>query len=183
MGLEDNPFASSSENPFTAGVDDAWADASDLELMKADRFRRWLGATIDGLLPLVVAIPLGFALFAVSGEELARDPDSLELLFYGGYFMGMVPFMLANWFFIVTRGQSLGKMAVGTRIVTEDGGPVDFVKGVILRNWVITVVNSFCGLASLIDAVMIFGDTRQCGHDMIAKTIVVEASQWNPYTS
>jgi len=28
---------------------------------------------------------------------------------------------------------------------------------------------------------MIFGDAKQCGHDMIAKTIVVNASSWNPY--
>mgnify|MGYP000117593833 CR=1 FL=1 len=94
-----------------------------------------------------------------------------------------LPFMFVNWWLIVDRGQTLGKMAVGTRIVTEDGAPVDFVKGVIMRNWVITVVNMFCGFASFIDAVLIFGETKQCGHDMIAKTIVVEANQWNPYHS
>ena len=177
MGLEDNPFAPASDAPFAGS--DAWADPHDLQMLKADRFRRWLGATIDGLLPLLIAFPAGFAMLGASGSN--PDPDEMELLFYGAYFAGALPFTFANWYFIVNRGQSLGKMAVGTRIVAEDGSPVDFVKGVILRNWVIAVVNGFCGFAGFIDAILIFGDQKQCGHDMIAKTIVVEANQWNPY--
>lgn len=179
MGLEDNPFAAGDDNPFAA--DESWADRGDLEMMKADRFRRWLGATIDGLIPVIVALPVGFLIFGAMGDSASAD--ELEGMFYLAYFAGALPFTFINWWLIVDRGQTLGKMAVGTRIVTEEGAPVDFVKGVIMRNWVVTVINMFCGFASFIDAVLIFGETKQCGHDMIAKTIVVEANQWNPYQS
>jgi uncharacterized RDD family membrane protein YckC len=178
MALDDNPFAASDANPFRAT--DPWADSDDLELLKADRGQCFIGALVDGFLPLVLVVP------AVGGAILVGsnlDADAMEGLFYLAYLGSMLPFSLLNWYLIVTRGQTLGKMAVGTRIVTEDGAPVDFVKGVILRNWVIAFINGLCGIASLIDALMIFGETKQCGHDMIAKTIVVNASSWNPYES
>jgi uncharacterized RDD family membrane protein YckC len=181
MSDPSNPFAPSDANPFAGG--DAWADPSDLELLKVDRFQRWVGAFDDNLIPMVLVVPLGIGAFVWMGDELARDPDLAQLLFYGVYFVGVLPFTLVNWYLIVDRGQTLGKMAVGTRIVTEDGAPVDFVKGVILRNWVVAVLGSFCGFAGLLDALLIFGEGRQCGHDMIAKTIVVDANAWNPYES
>lgn len=177
MSLQDNPFAS---GPGGAAMgSEAWADARDLEVMKSSRLNRFLGAFIDGLLPAFVAAPVVVTLVAVVGEQ--PDPDALQAAGYLAYFVGMLPPMLLNWYLIVTRGQTLGKMVAGTRIVTEQGGPVDFMTGVVLRNWVIGMVNAFCGFASLVDALLIFGERRQCGHDLIAKTIVVNASAWNPY--
>jgi len=172
---DDNPFAPSNAAPAASG--DLWAQPDDLELLKADRFQRWLGAFVDGLLPLVVALPF-VGLVPVLDLD---DTDAITGLFYMGYIAGLFLFGVVNWFLIVQRGQSLGKMAAGTRIVGEDGGPVDFVRGVILRNWVMVAANMFCSMASLIDALFIFGDERQCLHDKLAKTIVVNASSWNPY--
>jgi len=175
---DDNPFAPSNAAASAGG--DVWAQAEDLELLKADRFQRWVGAIVDGLLPLVIAVPLmvvGYSALDVS----QLSSDELEGVFYLVYFFAMLPVSILNWVLIVQRGQSLGKMAVGTRIVTEGGAPVDFVKGVVVRNWVLAFGSAFCGLLGFIDAVMIFGDKKQCLHDMLAKTIVVNASSWNPY--
>ncbi len=174
-----NPFAPGDDNPSAKA--NAWADPNDLELLKADRFQRWLGAFVDGIIPAIGMVPLFMGFAILGGESLLDDPDALEGAIYIAYFVALIPLTFVNWYLIVTRGQTLGKMAVGTRIVTEEGGPVDFVKGVILRSWVLAIVNAFCGIAALIDVVLIFGDARQCGHDMIAKTIVVNASSWNPY--
>jgi len=127
MANVDNPFAPGGDNPFAKA--DAWADPNDLELLKADRFQRWLGAFIDGMIPVIVMVPLGLGALAIDGGSLFDDPDAIEGLIYLGYFMAMMPFTLLNWYLIVTRGQTLGKMAVGTRIVSEEGAPVDFVKG------------------------------------------------------
>lgn len=170
----------SADNPFAVPEDfdpSSVLDQDDLELYKADRGTRWLGAFVDGLIGAAVGAP-----FAIMGAmATSDDPELLEAMIQLGFFGGYMLIAPLNWYFIVTRGQSLGKMAVKTRIVDENGGPVDFVKGVVVRNWVIAVASACIPFAGLIDAVLIFGDKKQCGHDMLAKTIVVQASAWNPY--
>jgi len=72
-------------------------------------------------------------------------------------------------------GQTLGKKALGIRIVKmdtqENGG---FVPNVLLR----LVVNGLLGLIpfySIVDILFIFGSDRRCIHDWIAGTQVIEA--------
>jgi uncharacterized RDD family membrane protein YckC len=67
---------------------------------------------------------------------------------------------------------------VGLRVVRLDGTPVDFVSGVVLREWVVFGIGSvpFIGmLFRLADSVMIFGEDRRCLHDQIAGTKVIPA--------
>ena len=172
--MEDsNPFA-----PGTAtsrGAADLWAQPGDLEPLKAERFQRWAGAFVDNLVPAVLAVPMLFLAPFLGDSEAVTD------LAIVGYAMGYLLVSVVNWVLIPTRGQTLGKMAVGTRIVTDTGGPVDFVKGVVVRSWLFTFVNAMVGILSLVDVLFIFGEDKQCLHDKVAKTIVVDARAWNPY--
>jgi uncharacterized RDD family membrane protein YckC len=176
MGLEDNPFAASLTESSP------WADPDDLNLLKADLGARFIGRFIDNFLSM-----LPFA-FMFLGVPLTDDPMAVFLIGTFGFFGGLLLCYVPSWYFIATQGQSLGKMAVGTRIVRTDGSPVDFVRGVIIRDWVVGAANIFLSLfglsfLGLIDAVFIFGNERKCGHDMLADTIVVQANAWNPYQS
>jgi uncharacterized RDD family membrane protein YckC len=169
------------ENPFA--VPESFDAAqllppSELEPYKADRGARFLGALVDNLISLAVGVP-----FAVAGVMLAETPEDIEALGQIGLAVGYLLLAPVHWYLIVTRGQSVGKLAVGTRIVTQHGAPVDFMTGVVLRSWVIMVAAMCVPFASLIDALLIFQASRQCGHDLIAKTIVVDASSYDPYTS
>jgi uncharacterized RDD family membrane protein YckC len=59
-------------------------------------------------------------------------------------------------------------------VVRSDGSPVSLGRIFWLRN----VVNILLGIIpfySLIDSLLIFGETRQCVHDKLADTIVVRA--------
>jgi len=77
---------------------------------------------------------------------------------------------------ITVRGQTLGKMAVGTRIVLRrDGSLPGFVRGVLLRVVVPGVIAALCGPFSLVDALAIFGREHRCLHDEFADTLVVWA--------
>lgn len=168
---ESNPFAPATAASPVGG--DLWAQPDDLHPLKADRWSRFGGALLDNGLPSVL-------LLVLMGGAGAVDPD-LEPL---GALLGIVGYLgwsVTSWVLIVRRGQSLGKWLVGTRIVTEQGGPVDFVKGVVVRSWLFTMVNAFIGILSLVDVLFIFGDEVQCLHDRIAKTIVVDAKAWDPY--
>jgi uncharacterized RDD family membrane protein YckC len=74
------------------------------------------------------------------------------------------------------NGQTIGKRAVGTKIVRTDGSPVELWRVIALR-WLplfITRWIPFVGsLAGLADALVIFGSEKRCIHDYIADTIVV----------
>jgi len=172
---EPNPFAPGYADP--GGSVDLWAQPDDLHALKADRFQRFVGSFVDNMAPAVIALPLtGLALLGGT-----TSGDDLVAVFYVGYALGFLVVAVLNWGLIVRQGQTIGKIAVGTRIVGEDGGPVDFMRGVVLRNWVITFANAFCNLAYLLDGLMIFQPDVQCLHDKIAKTIVVDANAWDPY--
>ncbi len=86
-----------------------------------------------------------------------------------------------QWAFTHQRGQSLGKIAAGTRIVKVNGRPITFVEGIILRNWVLAfptaLLNQCClgWLVTLTDLLLIFAEDRRCIHDHIAGTKVVYA--------
>jgi uncharacterized RDD family membrane protein YckC len=97
-------------------------------------------------------------------------------------FAGMLGVAIWQWVSITNSGQSFGKRLVGIRIVRTDGSPVDFVRGVVLRMWVISfvtgVANQCClgWLVFLADILPIFGQERRCLHDQIADTKVVVAT-------
>jgi uncharacterized RDD family membrane protein YckC len=79
--------------------------------------------------------------------------------------------------YLVSRtGQTIGKRSRGIRVVRTDGSPASLGRILLLRNIVPIAIGSLCGLVSLIDALMIFGEERRCLHDMLADTKVVKVA-------
>lgn len=78
---------------------------------------------------------------------------------------------------IATTGQSLGKRLLRMKIMERDGQPVGFVKGVLLRSWLVyfaTLLTPF-GLGFIlyfVDALFVFRGDGRCLHDLIAGTRV-----------
>jgi uncharacterized RDD family membrane protein YckC len=172
MDLRDdqNPYA-----PPTATEERPYAGADDDELqVAADRWTRWLARFIDGLLGLGLIIPLLVYLFKfdkLNVEDLQHN--SLIGLYY---FAGVLPLTIYQWYLVSTTGQTLGKKWQRIRIVKTDGAPVDFVSGVLLREWVIAGIGFIpCigPIVSLVDVLMIFGQDQRCLHDRIAGTKVI----------
>ena len=133
---------------------------------------RFAGSMLDGIIYMVSVTPFMFAGVLV-GEEGFTAMSGLGVL-------GFVAIAVCQVYLISTTGQSLGKKAVKTRIIREDGSPVDFVSGVLVRTWVmvllgvtIPVVGRWLHMA---DPLFIFGDRRQCLHDKLAKTLVIDVS-------
>jgi uncharacterized RDD family membrane protein YckC len=78
------------------------------------------------------------------------------------------------------RGQSVGKLLVGTRIVRRiDNAPAGFLRAVFLRGTIpllFAQIPFLNVLFWLVDVCFIFGEERRCVHDYIAGTKVVKAS-------
>ena len=94
----------------------------------------------------------------------------------------IVVFMVINGYLLVMRGQTVGKLMLGIRIVdSTTGGNVSAGKVLGLRYIVFfglqTIpVFGMRELMSLFDTVFIFRDDRRCLHDLLAGTKVVSNS-------
>ena len=161
--MSDNPYQSPSA-PTSA----TYRSAYPLHAALASRWTRFCGAILDGLIMMVAGIP-GFAVLAAAGDD--------EIMVVGWVLAvgGMLVVGIINWVMITQRGQSIAKRMLGMRIILRDTGALPgFLRGVILRTWVPFAINQFCNLFSLLDALWIFSDERQCIHDLIAGTVVLD---------
>ncbi|MEK7382734.1 MAG: RDD family protein [Elusimicrobiota bacterium] len=105
----------------------------------------------------------------------ANGPSALGLVFSAL----IIVFLLTQFVMLWKKGQTLGKIVMGIRIVRVDtqanGG---FVTNVLLRtflNSVITSIPILGPLYGLADALFIFKEDRRCLHDRLAKTCVIVA--------
>jgi uncharacterized RDD family membrane protein YckC len=173
---------SPSVNPYAPPTAEPAAPASDpaASLGLASRWARLGAALIDALIALVITLPLYIAIgFANLAALNTRNP--LAIYAAGGKWglvsgMGALALLALQSVLIARRGQSLGKIVVGTRIVTVSGRPLRFVEGVLLRSWLPAV----CGLVpyagslvTFVDVLFVFRSDRRCLHDLIAGTRVV----------
>ncbi len=135
----------------------------------ATRKQRLLAITIDSVLIT--------AAFAWAAYE--AFPDSVRLV---GLAVGAAVFG-ANLFYLARHGQTLGKKAVGVKIVTtgtnQNGG---FVVNVLKRGFLsglpyflLTLLHPLLGALYIwADILFIYRSERRCVHDMIAGTLVVQ---------
>lgn len=179
-GFENSPlFEMSPEetsNPYAAPAD-SWSVAVGPDGELATRSARFAGAVVDMLLmlPLVfVFIPVSLMIEgAFSGNALTAElvTDAVGVL------ATVVLHLLINGYTLAKYGQSLGKMAAGTKIVDATTGEIPPLKTLILKRYAsiqliacIPIVGSFFGL---VDPLMIFRENRRCLHDDIAGTKVI----------
>lgn len=142
----------------------------------ASRWKRLGGALIDGVLAMIVMLPV----MAVTGM-FSASLGSEGMTFgrrAGMFVLGCLVFLAMNGYLLFKRGQTIGKVAVKTKIVDLNGQLPDFGRLLALRYLVIALVAQIPflgGLIGLVNALFIFRSDRRCLHDHIAGTRVVEA--------
>ncbi|MCA9541362.1 MAG: RDD family protein [Myxococcales bacterium] len=162
-----NPYAPPSADTELVADQERFGD-----YIPATRGRRFLGNLIDSLLIGAAVIPgavLSAGVRSPEGGALAMGVGALLVL-------------AVQWYLISTSGQSIAKKMLGMRIIKMDGSPVNFVSGVILRQWVIMAagfIPLLGNIIGLVDAAFIFREDYRCLHDHIAGTQVVMA---NPFS-
>lgn len=138
----------------------------------ATRTQRFLAILLDSVLISGV-----FAIAAYEGT-----PDPVRFL---GLAAGAAIFA-ANLFFLARAGQTLGKKAVGIRIVLADSGlNGGFVVNVLKRGalagvpyFALTFLHPVAGAAYVwADVLCVFRDSRRCLHDQIAGTVVIRSGE------
>ena len=164
-----NPYA-----PPQAAVLDV-ADSRAAAIL-ADRGTRLGAAILDGLiffgmvyLPIfITGVSTGLA-----GENRNAAGSAIAI----GVGLTCIGLVVWSWLtirYVLRNGQSIGKKITGLKVTRTDGSPVSLGRIFWLRN-VVNGLISIIPLYGLIDALFIFAESRQCLHDKIADTIVINA--------
>lgn len=137
----------------------------------ASREARLGAAIIDSLIIMALVVPLQW--FMGMYENPASN-TMLKTAGIGG--AGFLFTLLIQGYFLATRAQSIGKIALKIKIVTLDGKNADIMRILFMRLLPVTIASMVPivgGLLSLADALFIFREDQRCIHDHIAGTRVV----------
>ncbi len=163
---------SQDNNPYDAPESDVQVANSELR-DDASRWLRLFAALIDGIIAMVITLPLmiyyGIFDMALAGQELNYTYTVMFTL------LGVVAFMLLHGYLLKTKGQTIGKMILGIKIVDLQGSLPPFAKLISLRYaplWALQLVPAI-NILALVDILFIFRGDRRCVHDLIAGTKVV----------
>ncbi len=167
----------SEENPYTTPVADP-LPIYPVAGMLATPGERFVGALIDGLIGVGVAIPLWGILFFIGVIGSMKDmahigiPWTLALMV-----VNFAIIMAIQLPFLKATGQTVGKKVAKTRIADMQGGKPS-VTNIIFKRYLFTTVIGIIpiagGFLSLIDALLVFKADRRCLHDMVAGTQVLK---------
>jgi uncharacterized RDD family membrane protein YckC len=120
---------------------------------RAGFWRRFAGALIDGI---VVGVVVGILTAALKGAGYG-----LGLLLSIGYY---------TYFEGGPTGQTLGKMALGIRVVDfQTGGPIGYGRGFI--RWIGRILSAIVFYLGYLW--MLWDREKQCWHDKLANDVVV----------
>jgi uncharacterized RDD family membrane protein YckC len=175
--MSDNDNATSS-NPYAAPEGNLSTAPGTGAGTLASRWARLGAAIIDGIIMMVVSVVPMIMFFGGWAGYVERAAASGFLWKLSVGIFGLAVFLLINGYFLAQSAQSLGKKAVGIKIMRTDGTQPP-LSHILLRRMVpVTAAQliPFVGpLLVLIDTLLIFRSTRQCIHDQIADTVVVNA--------
>ena len=147
----------------------------------ADRGTRLGASILDTVIAgVMVYTPVLVMLVAAPLATRAAGPEStgiastmliigavLALVGFGTWAVLTIKYVRAN-------GQSIGKKMLGIKVVRSDGDGASLGRIFWLRNVLNTLI-ALVPLYGLVDVLFIFSESRQCLHDRIADTIVVNA--------
>ncbi len=147
------------------------------EINLASRWARLGGSMVDGIVAIIILGPVmyftGFWERAMTGDVPISDT-----IIYG--LLGRVVYLVLNGYLLSKRGQTIGKLVVGTRIISiETNEILPLWKVFVVRYLPLAVSANLPIIGPLIvgiDSLFIFRKDKRCIHDFIAGTKVIKAS-------
>jgi uncharacterized RDD family membrane protein YckC len=141
----------------------------------ASRWKRFWASMIDGLIIMLIAMPIMYYTGGFEGIADGKQP-SLEYSLMMGL-VGMISFILFNAKLLIQNGQTIGKKLLGIKIVDLNGDVPSLKKHLLARYavyFLLAQVPIIGPLFSTINILFIFGKQKRCVHDLVAGTKVVK---------
>jgi uncharacterized RDD family membrane protein YckC len=171
--------------PGAGGYGGAPAVASSGRYALAGWWERVGAALIDGIIITIGAllILLIFGGIFSAGFFAGNDTGTGAVivgLFLGVISVSIVALLYAPLMMSRTNGKTLGRMAVGIRVMRADGGQMTFgfalVREVLIKSLLFGILGSItAGIASLLDVLWpLWDDENRALHDFIVNTRVVK---------
>lgn len=188
----------STQNPFApprAHVQDQFSSGP-VELVTATRGSRFLAFLVDLSPALVIGVIAGIMVAVMMPGLLAGrfDPMASGMAAIGVFglllLVGAIAWTVWQIVLLYKYGQTVGKKAMGIRVVRMDGSRVSFARFFFLRGLAIGILGAIVSgilvavlhfrfggnIVTLVDCLFIFGAASRCLHDYIADTQVVTAA-------
>ena len=170
----------STTNPYaTPGAGVGGLTAEGVE--PAGRLSRLLAWFLDGVIASLMIYVPGAIVAAATGaiEQLSLPESEFDFAVFAVplfvCFMGFVAWAWITTLLVARYGQTMAKRVLDIKVVRSDGSQASLGRIFWLRNVVGIFVLSLIPLYFFIDSLLIFGERRQCVHDLVADTIVVKA--------
>lgn len=153
------------------------------DIVHAGFLRRFAASTIDGLvtgvasyaLLIPLALVMGVSLMSVAQSEVASAGALITFYILNYAISILVPAIYFGWMQSSSNMASLGKMAVGAKVVRVNGERISFWRAFLRYIAMVGLAVFTCGLAMLVSAIMVGVSERKQGlHDMICDTVVVD---------
>ena len=166
------------QNPYQSPQSELTAPSGgDDEL--ADRGIRLVAAIIDGVIMMVVMLPLmflgGYFTAIMEAAQAGQQAYGLQIAWGIG---GLLLFFAVQYLPLSQSGQTWGKRVMKIKIVAQDGNKPDLAtlmgKRYLFQQG-IGLIPCLGAIIVLVDVLMIFREDRRCLHDQIAGTRVVIA--------
>lgn len=152
----------------------------------AGLWKRFAAAFIDNfvttavsyvvIIPVMLVMGVGAAgLGAGTGDNPFSDTAGIAMMLIMYPIMILLPGVYFGWMHASGKQASLGKMAVGVKVVRGDGSRITFWRGFLryMAYFLFTLLT--CGLGVLISGAMAgLTERKQALHDMICDTLVVD---------
>ena len=172
--INSDPINSISDESTQITVEDIIPNNYTQEFILASRMKRLFARLLDVVFGVIAALIPGFVLTFLSGGSF--DPEPFLL----GAVVGIISFVIYQWYLLATTAQTIGKKYLKIKIVKKDGEKAGFFVNVVLREWVMALIGIFPaigGIIQIVDILFIFRDDRKCIHDLIAGTVVISVTE------
>lgn len=138
---------------------------------------RFAGAFIDGIINFIAVVPFALGAGVVVGAIFGDNATAQLVAQAIGGVIAIGLFLAIHGYFLATRSQTLGKMLLKTKIVSDSGAPLSFGELYVKRYLILQLVALIPfvgGFIALIDILFIFRPSRKCIHDELAGTKVIK---------
>lgn len=168
--MTNNPYAPPAAYDVGSSANDPFDPHG---LVPAGRGTRLGAAMIDGLISMVVLLPIQYATGVFDNWPNVHLSGGARVLWGFAGFLAYA--FIHGWF--LRDGQTIGKKLLNIQIVGVDTGkPISIAKLLLGRFLPTSILGNLPYVGpfyGLVDALFIFGEDRRCIHDRIAGTRVI----------